>query len=229
MQLAIASCYTYLPHLTVKPYVLVSTTVPKKISFLFLSWSICQTNSRLYCQQFYEGNWKRYWRVTFFLVSATRGSGRRETTWLAHIVLVGQALGKNCAADTRSLTWRLWKNTWNPLVRLRVILVFHCCKVLGSDFSRWEELEYRARCLVWAVKFLPLAETCFLLSWASLGNVGGWVGKRQSESLRREEHLPEAQGNLSLLLWICWPLTGSMNNKVVILSNISKQLWRVDS
>lgn len=62
------------------------------------------------------------------------------------------------------------------------------------------------------------------MSWMSLGNLGG-----QSETLRREEQLPEAECSLSLLIWTYLTLTASIFNEVVILSNISKQLGPVDS
>lgn len=46
-----------------------------------------------------------------------------------------------------------------------------------------------------------------------------------------EKHLSEVEGNQSFLFLICLTstLTGLFNNKVVILSNISKQPWYVDS
>lgn len=55
--------------------------------------------------------------------------------------------------------------------------------------------------------------------------------REHGEYLGEKEHLSEVEDNQSFLFLICLTLTltGLFNNKVVILSNISKQPWCVDS
>lgn len=95
-----APCYTELLLLTGKSYVwvLVPAIVPRKMSFLFVSWSICQANSGLFCQKFCFGmkKKKRFSTATFCL-SVSHG---RVHCGLGQIGQMGKALRKSFAAGT---------------------------------------------------------------------------------------------------------------------------------
>ena len=127
--------------------------------------------------------------------------------------------------DLFAVQERWWRDSFNSLSRLHVILICCCWKVLDSDFSGWEELEYRAKALFGAVKIQPLAEDCFGVSGAFLGHLGNVVriSGRRSTSLKLKAirafcswfvWLLHSQACLIIKLWSC---------------HISKQPWCVDS